>query len=99
MKVIIASEDAVTNAIIRKILDYTSHTFDIVNEVPARGSQIKRKIPELNVLSKSIPVVLLTDLNSSNCAPEFISTYLKSEKDANFILNIAIDEAEAWLLV
>ena len=98
MKVYIVGEDHVTCAVIKRILPYCSADFEIITELPARGGQIKSKIPEFNELSKTHPVVLLIDLDNDDCAPQLIEKLVKVEKNDDFIFNIAVDEAEAWLM-
>lgn len=67
--------------------------------MPARGGQIKHKISELNRLSSSKPVILLTDLDVTLCPPMLKTSLLANqEQNDDFILNIAVDEAEAWLM-
>jgi len=97
MKVYIVGEDPVTYAVIKKALFYCSFDFEIIAELPARGGQIKSKILEFNKLSEIYPVVLLTDLDAHNCAPQMIERLVET-KNENFIFNIAVDEAEAWLM-
>jgi hypothetical protein len=97
MKVYIAGEDPVTHAIIKKVLSYCSDDFEIIAELPARGGQVKRKIPEFNKLSESYPVILLIDLDNYGCAPQLVKQLISNKND-NFIFNIAVDEAEAWLM-
>ena len=97
MKVYIVGEDAVTFAIIRKILVHCSDSFEIITELPARGGGIKKKVQEFNNLSKSYPVILLTDLDSDTCAPVLLNRLIQNKND-KFIFNIAVDEAEAWLM-
>jgi hypothetical protein len=98
MKIYIVGEDLVTYAIIKRILSFCSDKFDIISELPARGGQIKSKIKEFNKLSATYPVVLLTDLDASSCAPQLINNLMPENKHENFILNIAVDEGEAWLM-
>jgi hypothetical protein len=97
MKVYIVGEDPVTYAIIRKVLAYCSNAFEILAELPARGGQVKSKIPAFNKLAESYPVVLLMDLDNHDCAPQLQQRLIPS-KNRNFIFNIAVDEAEAWLM-
>ncbi|MDR3218287.1 MAG: DUF4276 family protein [Dysgonamonadaceae bacterium] len=97
MKVYIVGEDPVTHAIIKRILAYCSDDFEIISELPARGGQIKSKMTEFNVLSSTYPVILLMDLDNNDCAPLFVRNMI-SNKNENFIFNIAVDEAEAWLM-
>ena len=97
MKVYIVGEDIVTYSIIKRTLAYCSTDFEIIAELPARGGQVKSKISEFNKLSEFNPVVLLIDLDNDSCAPQLISRLVKN-KHNDFIFNIAVDEAEAWLM-
>jgi hypothetical protein len=98
MRVYIAGEDPVTKAIIKRVLSHCSGDVEIILELPARGSQIKSKINEFNILSLSYPVILLTDLDADSCAPVLVRKLMPENKNDNFIINIAVDEAEAWLM-
>jgi hypothetical protein len=97
MNVYIVGEDPVTYAIIKRILAYCSDDFKILSELPARGGQIRSQIEKFNELSLAHPVILLTDLDADTCAPQLIKKIIK-DKNEHFILNIAVDEAEAWLM-
>lgn len=45
------------------------------------------------------PVILLTDLDADNCAPELKRKLLGGlEQAENLVFNVAVDEAEAWLM-
>jgi len=97
-QVYIVGEDPVTFAVIKKIIACISTQIKIISELPARGGQIKNKIPEFNVLSKKNPIILLMDLdNSDYCAPKLLKRLI-TDKNKDFIINIAVDEAEAWLM-
>jgi hypothetical protein len=100
MEVYIVGEDAVTKAIIRRLLAYCSPDFVVIEELPARGGEIKQKIPNFNQLSEKHPVVLLMDLDNNGCAPQLRQKLLTEgiQKNDDFIFNIAVDEAEAWLM-
>ncbi|MGN1215539.1 MAG: hypothetical protein ACI4TJ_04745, partial [Candidatus Cryptobacteroides sp.] len=70
-----------------------------LGELPARGSQVKKRIPNFNVLAHSFPVILLTDLDNEPCAPIGKNNLLGSlVQEPEFVINIAIDEVEAWLM-
>jgi hypothetical protein len=98
MKVYIVGEDPVTYAIIKRVIDYCSGEIQIIAELPARGGEIKNKIPEFNKLSSAFPVILLTDLDSNPCAPILKNQLITFVKNDNFLINVAVDEAEAWLM-
>jgi len=98
MKVYTAGEDPVTCAILRRLIrDYAPH-LHILREEPARGGQLKKMISQFNRLAQTTPVILLEDLDTDDCAPITRKKLLNGEEQAeDFIINIAVDEAEAWL--
>lgn len=99
IQVYISAEDPVTKAVIERVMSYCSPRFKVFKEMPARGGQIKSKIAELNKLALVKPVVLLTDLDTEDCAPMLKGKLLNGmAQSPQFLLNIAIDEAEAWLM-
>ncbi|MDR1182220.1 MAG: DUF4276 family protein [Bacteroidales bacterium] len=98
MKVYIVGEDPVTYAVIEKVLAFCAPKIEIITKLPARGGEVKCKISEFNKLSESFPVILLTDLDATLCAPLLLAELLKENKNERFIFNIAVDEAEAWLM-
>jgi hypothetical protein len=98
MRVFIVGEDPVARAVIKKILSYCNNKLEIITELPARGSEIKNKIKEFNTLSAKHPIILLTDLDSEYCAPILLKKLTPDNKNEHFILNIAVDETEAWLM-
>ena len=97
MNVYIVGEDPVTYAVIKRVLAYCSNDFNILLELPARGGQVRSQMDKFNLLSRTDPVILLTDLDAETCAPELINKLIRN-KNKNFILNVAVDEAEAWLM-
>lgn len=98
MEVYIVGEDQVTKEILIRILDYIGG-FEIYQELPARGGQIKAELDNYNRLSLSKPVILLTDLDQFNCAPELLYTWFKNiSRNQDFYIRVAFNEAESWLM-
>lgn len=98
-KIFIAGEDPVTNEILRRLVNYCCPHLQIAGVLPARGSQLKSKIANFNSLSDKFPVVVLSDLDTDDCAPLAKMKLLEgiSEVNRNLVINIAVDEAESWL--
>ena len=97
--VYVSGEDEVTVEVVKRLLAYCSPEYVIKKVIPARGSEVKTKIGVLNKLSEQAPVVLLIDLDANDCPPLLKSKLLANDaKQMNFIFNIAVDEAESWLL-
>lgn len=61
------------------------------------GYLIKQS-PAFNNMAKACPVLLLTDLDQRQCAPELLDEWLKHPKHPDFLLRVAVREVEAWLL-
>lgn len=99
VEIVIVGEDDVTREIIKRIInEYTGGMVKIIQEMPARGGEIKGRINMYNTLASSYPVIILLDLDANNCPPELINSLGIENKQSNLILNVAIDEAEAWLM-
>lgn len=97
--VFIVGEDPVSRAITKRIIKDYAPSLNIVNFIPARGSDIKRKMCQINKVAINFPVILLSDLDTDPCAPVSKKILLKDieTKSPNLVVNIAVDEAEAWL--
>lgn len=96
----VVGEDEVTRHVIYQVLKYChGDKFTVLAELPARGGEIKNKISNFNNLAMKDPVILLMDLDADSCAPELKRKLFGQLNQAeNLIFNIAIDEAEAWLM-
>lgn len=97
--IFIAGEDFVTIEILRRIVGDYAHSLHIISSLPARGSELKTKISYFNKVAQTIPIVLLSDLDTDDCAPLAKKKLLIGVNNVadDFVVNIAVDEAEAWL--
>lgn len=97
--VFIVGEDPVTRAIIYRLVKEYASSLRIKQSLPARGGEIKTKIVSFNQLALSYPIILLSDLDTDPCPPIAKSNLLKDVTTVSpeFLINIAVDEAEAWL--
>ena len=99
MNIYTAGEDNVTKAIIKKIFAVLKPDVTITNEFLERGSQLRNSIDKFVSLSQNSYLVLLTDLDSSDCAPQVVADFLSGvEIPQYFIFNVAVQEAESWLM-
>lgn len=97
--VFISGEDDATRAVIKRLLSDYNPNLHIIQSLPARGSEIKSKIGAFNELARQYPVILLTDLDDAPCAPIGKNNLLAGlTKSPEFVINIACDEVEAWLM-
>lgn len=96
MNAAIVGEDQVTREIIKKLISIYAPHLTQLNEIPARGSQALNavNVERYNKLALSIPVILLTDLDDTK-KQEILHDI---EQNPLFIINVAVEEAEAWLM-
>jgi len=96
MNAAIVGEDQVTREIIKKLISIYAPHLTQLNEIPARGSQALNavNVERYNKLALSIPVILLTDLDDTK-KQEILHGI---EQNPLFIINVAVEEAEAWLM-
>jgi hypothetical protein len=98
MEVTIVGEDQATKAVILRLINYVGG-FYVGRDLPARGGRVKSLINNFNNLSATQPVVLIIDLDNYSCPPELISSLLNGLiLNDNFIVRVAVDEVEAWLM-
>lgn len=98
IEVYISGEDAVTIAVIKRLLAFVSPRFSVLQYIPARGGEVKKKVLQCNELAKEYPVVMLLDLDEG-CAPNLKNNLMRGKPQSpHFIMNISVDEAEAWLM-
>lgn len=95
----IACEDELSEAVLRKILNETGRPYSVNNIFRKSGfGYLKKNVRSFNHASQVTPYLMLTDLDTDECAPEKIRTWLNIPPHPNFIFRIAVKEVEAWLL-
>ncbi len=96
-KLYLISEDEVTRRIAMKLLEFCEIEYKELLDLPVRGGQIKKDFPKYNQLPGD--VFCLIDLDDTYCPPQLKSELLAGDSQSeNFIINIAVTEAEAWLM-
>jgi len=93
----VIGEDAVTKAIIKKLINQYRPDITTGIELPVRGSDIKRQSIIANNLNE--PVFILTDQDQHHCPPFMIRDWFGPTGVNNFVnFRIATTEAESWLM-
>jgi len=59
---------------------------------------LKRSINGFNNAAKGTPFIVLTDLDSAECAPVLMREWLTIPKHHNLLFRVAVREVEAWVL-
>lgn len=91
-------EDDLQKAIMLRILGTFGEKYYPGNLISGGGfGYIKKQIRNFNQASKIMPYFILTDLDTTSCAPKKIYEWLPEDKNPNLIFRIAVPEVESWL--
>ncbi len=93
-------EDELSEAVARRLLESSPQPYAL-RIVYSRGGYgyIKEKICGFNNAAKGTPYLVLTDLDTNDCAPVLIDKWFnKQALQPNLLFRVAVKEVEAWLL-
>jgi hypothetical protein len=95
----VATEDALSEAVAEKLL-LQAGSHSVVKRLRKSGfGYLKGRISDFNrMAAKVMPVLLVTDLDRLECAPELVTSWLPGGPDANLLFRVAIRETESWVL-
>jgi hypothetical protein len=92
-------EDALSGVVAGKILACAQRRYIVGIRYPGGGfGWIKKRIDGFNHAARGMPYLILTDLDTSECAPVLIKTWLKAPKHPNLLLRVAVREIETWVM-
>lgn len=96
---LLAIEDAVSEAIARKVVAVVRPDITITAALGRQGSgYLRGRARELNRSAASMRVLLLTDLDSAEqCAPDVVRSWFGTTTP-NVIARVAVMEIESWVL-
>ena len=99
LPIYLAVEDELSEHVLRRLLKERPVPYAI-GPVLQRGGfgYLKKQAPAFNNMARSVPVLLLTDLDNHTCAPALISEWLAGSRHPDFLLRVAVREVESWLL-
>jgi len=94
--IIVVFEDDLSKAVLKKILP-DKYTYIWRS---GRGfGYIKKNINEFNRTAKTVPVLVLTDLDRRECAPTLIEGWLPFHRhNPKLLFRVAVREVESWVL-
>ena len=99
MDIMIATEDELSEQVIESMLAQSGQNFNVHTRLRKQGfGYLKSKISDLNKIAERIAVVLLTDLDRSNCIVELKQEWLPVTQNRNLLFRIAVREVESWIL-
>ena len=85
---------------LRKVLSTTRPDLHVFASRISNGyGQLRKNVFAFNNAAKSVPQLVLTDLDRGNCAPELIALWTQRKKmHPKLWFRVAVRETEAWLL-
>ncbi len=92
----LAVEDDLSEAVLRRLLQ-TRYAVGICYKRGGFG-YLKKTIRGFNNASKGMPHIVLTDLDSGECAPALIEDWLPVPTHHNLLFRVAVREVESWVL-
>lgn len=96
---VVAVEDPLSEALIRKTLTDFGDKYQIQNCLCAGGfGPIKKKIRNYNHAARTQPFLVVTDLDDAPCPIHLMQNWLPEPRRANLLFRVAVRESEAWLL-
>jgi hypothetical protein len=95
----LATEDELSEAVLRRLLDHADRGYAVGTAYGRRGfGYLRNTITNWNRAARFVPFVVLADLDLRPCAPELINDWLTEPRHPNLLLRVAVREVEAWLL-
>ena len=97
--VMLVVEDALSEAVMRRLLGRSSRAFGIERILVTNGVDgIRQRVPAFLNACHVIPHVVLADLDAGDCAVQLLSTWQLSRLPLELLVRVAVREVEAWLL-
>jgi hypothetical protein len=98
--VLVGVEDALSEAVARRLVAEAGFDLKHYMFTGKRGAGfLKANLASYLSAGNRRPVLLLTDLDDTACAPALVIDWMRGKvKSAHFMLRVAVREIEAWLL-
>ena len=96
----IATEDELSEAVAVRLVNGAFGIGNVGNRLGRKGNgYLIKKLPSLRQMANREPVLVLTDLDDTNCAPGLLQQWSGGQAfPENLLLRVAVRETEAWLL-
>ena len=94
----LATEDELSEEVCLRLAQEVGLT---VHQRLRRGGSgyLRSRVMNFRQMAEHIPVLMLTDLDQSLCAPTLISDWLGlQQRPPGFLFRVAVREVESWLL-
>lgn len=96
----IATEDVLSEAVAARLVTEVGGGLCVAVRMGRKGNgYLRLKVLELARTARSIPVLLLTDLDRDACPPGLIDSWIgRRELPENMLFRVAVREIESWVL-
>lgn len=99
LAVALVVEDALSFAVMEKLLGYTGRGYVVTLPLVERGfGNIQRFIVKYRNASHALPHIVLTDLDQAKCPPFLREQWGVTTLPESMLFRVAVRETEAWLL-
>lgn len=100
MLVNIATEDELSEAVAVRLVNLAFGEGRVGTLLGRKGNgYLIKKLSSFRQMANREPVLILTDLDDTNCAPALLNKWLNGQAlPENLLLRVAMRETEAWLL-
>jgi hypothetical protein len=95
----LAFEDSLSESVLRVLLLGSGRSYEVATPYTGGGfGYLRQRVRGFNNAAKGIPFLLLTDLDTAECAPELVREWLPVSPHPNLLFRIAVRAVESWLL-
>ena len=95
----LAVEDPLSEAILRTILRQSERPYHVQSCIGLSGfGYLRKNIKELNHAARTLPILVLTDLDRAECAPILLREWLNVSPHQNLMFRVAVREVESWIM-
>jgi hypothetical protein len=96
---VLVTEDELSDAVMRRLLKAVDRPFEVHTPIIARGfGNIRRNIGRYRTACLAMPHLVLTDLDTHQCAPELIHSWKAEHLPPQLMFRVAVREVESWLM-
>lgn len=98
--IMLATEDELSEVVGQRLVSETAGHLHVCQTFRKRGfGYLKSNMQKFLEISRHTPLVLLTDLDRTECAPSLMKDWLGGRKRyPRFLFRVAVRETESWLL-
>jgi hypothetical protein len=96
----IATEDMLSEAVAMRLVEGAFGAGKVGTLLGGKGNgYLFKSLPKLRQMANREPVLVLTDLDDTHCAPNLLEKWSGGQAfPENLLLRVAVRETEAWLL-